>query len=213
MHLAIVYTPAAASTTGYATAQTGATWTLAATTAADSLAHLTTITNNSATDLSSKTALITGTDADGLPQTETLTLPGASVAVTGLKYFKTVTSIVPSATIGAPTVGLGWAATAVGPTVELNWRQNQFQVSIGLWITGTISVTEQHSFDYLRDSNTVGPNLGSQNANWWNDTYLTAVTASTESNYILPPVLTRLKINSVTATATVTQYIIQGDKS
>lgn len=213
MHLAIIYTPAAANVTGYATAQTGAAWTLAHTTAADSLAHLTTITNNSSTDHSGKTALITGTDADGLAQTETLALPAASVAVTGLKYFKTVTSIVPSATIGADTMGLGWAATAVGPSIELNWRQNQFQVSVALWITGTINVTEQHSFDYLRDAVLAGTTTGTQAANWWDDTYLAGITASNESNYILAPVLTRLKINSVTATATVTQYVIQGDKS
>lgn len=48
--------------------------------------------------------VITGTDAQGQPQTEVLSTPGGS---TGKKAFATITSIVPSASITALTVGTG----------------------------------------------------------------------------------------------------------
>ncbi len=98
------YTPAATTANGYAAGVTGATWTLSATTANDGLAHKTTILNNSATNHSGKTALVTGTDADGNAQTETITLPNGNVTVTGSKYFKTVTSVVPAEFAIAPAV-------------------------------------------------------------------------------------------------------------
>jgi hypothetical protein len=113
------YTIVAASLTGYASNATGATWTLTATTPGDGLAHPVTIKNDSATDHSGKTTIITGTGAEGQAQTETLNLPGTSATVTSLKYFKTVTSVVPSATIGADTMDIGWTAAGVTPLIPL----------------------------------------------------------------------------------------------
>src|SRR5574337_64867 len=96
------------SAIGFKSNATGATWTLTATTPNDGLAHKVTIANDSATDHSAKTAVITGTDANNNALTETVNLPAASPAVvTSTKFFKTVTSIVPSATIGGDTMGLG----------------------------------------------------------------------------------------------------------
>ncbi|MCK5606908.1 hypothetical protein KAR91_33710 [Candidatus Pacearchaeota archaeon] len=78
---------------------------------ADGLGHLVTITQVSATNHAGKTAAIVGTDASDNPLTETLAaLPNGAVTVTGVKYFKTVTSITPSATIGADTMTAGFAA-------------------------------------------------------------------------------------------------------
>jgi len=201
------YTPAAANLTGLASNVTGASWPLSATSAADNLAHLITIRNDTATDHSGKTALITGTDADGQTQTETLALPGVSATVTSTKNFMTVTSVVPSATIGADTMDIGWSAVAWGRTIPLNWRQDQFQVSLAVVITGTISVTVQHTFDYLSGVGNI------QSANWLNHATLAAVTATADGNYAFPAVATHLRINSVTGGATVKFYVVQGDRS
>lgn len=106
-----------ANISGYKTAATGATWTLTTTTAGDGAGHLTTIKNNSTNNHSGKTALITGTNSMGEPQTETITLPASSETKTGAKYFKTISTIVPSSSIGADTMELGWSA-AYSPPVK-----------------------------------------------------------------------------------------------
>ena len=203
----VSYSPVAASLTGLATAVTGATWTLSATRAGDFLAHTLTIRNNSVTDHSGKTAIITGTDADGFSQTETLALPGTSATVTSLKYFLTVTSVVPSATIGADTMDIGWSAISYTRTIPLNWRQDQFQISLAVIITGTINVTAQHTFDYLSGVGNI------QSANWFNHATMSSITATVDGNYAFPCVATHLKINSVTNGATVKFYVIQGNNS
>lgn len=198
--------PLTAVLTGFATNVTGATWALAATTSGDSLAHTVTIQNNSVTNHSGKTALITGTDADGKPQTETLALPGASATVTGVKSFLTVTSIVPSATIGADTMNLGWSAVSVSKTVTLDISQAPFSVSLGVVISGTANVTLQHSFDrWAGDGN-------SQAVNWFNHATLAAITATADGNYAYPVYSVRLKFNSVTNGATTKVYITQGSR-
>jgi len=201
------YTPAAASLTGLASNVTGASWPLSATSAGDSLAHTITIRNDTATDHSGKTALITGTDADGYAQTETLALPGVSATVTSTMYFLTVTSVVPSATIGADTMDIGWSAVAYGRTVPLNWRQQSFQTSLAVVITGTINVTVQHTFDYLSANGNI------QSANWFPHATIASVTGNADGNYAFPAVATHLKINSVTNGATVKFYVVQGAKS
>jgi hypothetical protein len=114
------YTVAAANTTRFASNATGATWTLAETTTGDNLAHLVTIKGDAATNHSAKTAVITGTDANGGALTETVNLPNGTATVTSTKHFLTVTSIVPSATIGADTMDLGIAAAARSPWIAID---------------------------------------------------------------------------------------------
>jgi len=119
--------------------------------AGDGLAHLITITQAGATNHSAKTAIITGTDAAGNPQTETaLALPNGAATVTSTKYFLTVTSVAISATIGADTMTMGWAAGSVS-----DWKQMQsqskslagFNLGIGCTVTGTPNYTVQYTFD------------------------------------------------------------------
>jgi len=128
------YTLAAASLTGYASNVTGASWTITTNTATDGLAHPVTIKNDSATDHSAKTAIITGTGPEGQALTESLSLPAGSATVTSLKYFKTVTSVVPSATIGVDTMDIGWTAVAVTPAIPINFAVHgtaELQVTLG----------------------------------------------------------------------------------
>jgi len=114
-----VYTLSAASLTGYASNATGASWPLTATTAGDGLAHPVTIKNDSATDHSGKTVVITGTDANGTAITETLNLGAGSATVTSTKYFKTVTSVVMTGTADADGIPVVTRLTQAGTTAIL----------------------------------------------------------------------------------------------
>lgn len=139
----------ALSATGFVSNATGATWTLSATSVSDGLAHLVTIHNDSATDHSAKTALLTGTDPNGNPQTETLSLPAGTATVTSTKYFLTLTSVVPSATIGADTMDVGYTAASVTPTYySPNLPFPQFNIGFGCTVvSGSPTYTVQHTYD------------------------------------------------------------------
>src|SRR5678810_287176 len=143
----LTYSPVTTSQNGFANNITGGSWALTATSSGDGLAHLFTIHNDSATDHSAKTAVIIGTDSDGKPQTETMNLPAGTATTTSTKFFKTVTSVTPSASIGADTMDLGWNVSAVSRTIPLNWREAPFSLNYALAVSGTVSVTVQHTSD------------------------------------------------------------------
>lgn len=145
----------AANTTRFASNVTGATWTLANTTTVDTMAHQVTILNDSVTDHSAKTATLTGTDANDNALTETVNLPVGSATVTSAKYFKTLTTVVPSATIGADTMDIGIAATARTPWVKLDLRQTPINVGVGVEITGTVNYDMLCTFDHTPDGNSI----------------------------------------------------------
>lgn len=194
--------PAATSANGFLTGATGATWTLTATNSGDSLAHLVTITNNTANSHAAKTALLTGTDADGNVQTETMSLPAGSVATTSTKHFATLTSIVPSATIGADTIGIGWSAVAVSQTLVVD--HHQVAPPFGnCVVTGTVnfSVQETGSDPFTSPD---------QSAMWAAPTAWSGKTASLASVFDFSITAVRLLVNSVTAGATVALSISQG---
>lgn len=199
------FTPEAADALGFAddVAYSGGGYALTATTPNDSLAHIVTILGNAATNHSGKTFTITGTDADGVAQSEAIAGPNGVATVSSTKYFKTVTSVTVSATTGADTFDIGWTAVAVSATFPLNWRERDFQVSLGLIITGTINVTVQHTLDALHAEYVASPS-------WFPHSSLVSKTASADGNYAFPVTATRLLINSVTAGATVGFRIVQG---
>lgn len=144
------FTSAAASTNGMGAAltSTGASYVLTASGAADSLAHQVTIKNNSATDHSGNTCLITGTDENGNALTETHAMPAGSATVTSVKFFQTVTSIVPSASTGASTFDIGWAAASKGAWVYFDSNINPFNVGIGCTVnSGTPNYAIEYSYD------------------------------------------------------------------
>jgi hypothetical protein len=141
------YTLAALNATGYASNATGAAWTLSSTAGpSDGLAHQVTIKNDAATDHSAKTAVITGTSAEGHAQTETLNLPGNAATVTSVGYFRTVTSVVPSATIGADTMDIGWNAVGVTPAYVCNAHSGSGP-QIGVKLGGTVSIGLEQTND------------------------------------------------------------------
>jgi hypothetical protein len=134
--------PADADLTGFASNVTGAAFTITTAATSDGLAHQVSIRNDSANDHSGKTVTLVGTDADGMPQTEVVTGPGASATVESAKYFKTLTSATPSATIGADTFDIGWLDEVVSQTIMLN-RHAGFGTMLQLDVTGTLDVTVQ----------------------------------------------------------------------
>lgn len=208
------YTPADDSATGFASNQTGATCTLAATSAADGLAHLVIITNDSAVDHSDngETFVLTGTDADGFEQTETVAGPGVSTTVTSTKYFKTLTSVVPSITWVTDTYDVGWTDDIVSPTIPLNYRQQGgFQVACGVDISGTIDYTVQFCVEELRPQQPSTAATAPSTLKWWNHEALTALTADAFSNFTVPVTACRLLINSLTTGATIALQLNQGN--
>lgn len=198
------FTPADVSTTGFAASVTGATFTLTNTAATDSLAHRVTVLNNTATNHSAKTLTFIGTDVDGLPLTESIAAPAGSATVTTVGYYKTLTSVTISATIGADTFSIGWNDQFVSRTIGVN--RNGGIVGLNIILTGTINYTVQQT---LNDIQT----LDRTSINWLpnDDTALVSATASANGNYVAGIIATRLVINSYGSGATIQYNITQRD--
>lgn len=96
-----------------------------------------------------RTFLITGTDCCGNLQTESIA--GSAISTTtGLKNFKTVTSVfVDAATAGAITVG--WVATLETAWIPLDHYQAPFNYSYQVDIT-TATFTVEGTLDDVQDS-------------------------------------------------------------
>lgn len=192
-----LFTVAAAALTHFLSNATGATWTLTETSTGDGLAHQITIRNDSATDHSAKTAILTGTDANGNVLTETLNLPGTSATVTSTKFFLTLTSVVPSATIGADTMDIGMAATARSPWVQCFPEK---ETGVGVAVTGTIN------FDVL-----VCLETPSGDAQVFNHASFTAKTADIAGVVGYPVTAVAVDVNSNTS-GTFRLQVVQGDR-
>lgn len=192
------FTVDAANLTRYASNATGATWTLAQTTTADGLAHFVVITNDSATDHSAKTAIITGTDGAGVAQTETVNLPGVSGTVTSTKLFKTVTSVVPSATIGADTMDIGISAIAATGWIKVDSSKD---IGVAVDIGGTINYDIEVCYEE--------PAIGASRA--FDHASFTAKTADIAGVIAHPVNAVRVYVNSHTS-GTFTFQVLQGTR-
>jgi len=201
------FTPAAASLTGFASNVTGATWTLTTTATSDSLAHRVSIKNDAATDHSTKTMILTGTDADNKVITETLNMPtgsgGATPTRESVSYFKTLVTIVPSATIGVDTMDIGWVDEFVSNTIPYNHKGDT--AGINVTVTGTINYSAQYSYsDIQRDTTFEWEDS--------NDTNLVSATTDQTSNISFSVMATRIKVNSYSTGATLRYAIVQFDE-
>lgn len=146
--------PANANLTGFASNVTGDTWTLTANDSGDSLAHQVSITNDSATDHSAKTADLVGTDANGAAQTETVNLPAGTSTIETTKYWLTLTSVTPSATINADTMDIGWVDEVVTETYPLNHRGDVPATYAVSGATGTFSAAIEETFTDFQNKST-----------------------------------------------------------
>jgi hypothetical protein len=142
------YTSSAASLTGFASNVTGAAFTLTTLVTDDSLAHKVTLRNDTATDHSAKTVTITGS-YDGMAVTEVLAMPAGSATATSANYYDTLVSVVPSATIGADTMDIGWAAASISPWTWFRPEAGEtgFSFGFGCTVTGSPGYSVQYTFD------------------------------------------------------------------
>jgi hypothetical protein len=197
--------PANTSATRYLSNATGATWTLTNTTPGDSLARVVTITNDSATDHSAKTAILTGTDADGRAQTETVNLPAGSGTTTSTKHFLTLTTVVPSATIGSDTMDIGIGDDIVSKTFPMN-HWSDVGASAFIDVTGTINVDIEVTYDPPNRSGDFTWTDQSTPA-WANSTNFAGKTADTHAQLDTGIYAARFRINSYTDTAELQGWI------
>ena len=209
--IAKFYTPAAESSTGYVTGITGAgPWTPTNANAGDNLSHLTTIT--SAANLSALTFTITGKDASGVALTETITGPNATT-VTGTKYFSSITSISVSATLGANTADVGYAANAVSQPIPMSYLANAPAIGIAAIVTGTINYTVQYTYRELNVSAPPTPVVQADDAAWFAITALSGKTSTLDAQIAFPIWALPLLVNSLTAGATIELDILQAVSS
>ncbi len=194
------FTAAAAATTGHASNVTGAVWAIATPSALDGIAHFVTIHNDAATDHSAKTIVLVGTDANGNPVTETLAAPAGTATVTSAKAYRSLTSATPSATIGADTFDIGWAATGHTPWVDLDPSLLPFGASAAVFlVSGSLNFDVQHCYDNPPTEDSVSFKISA----------LTGKTASTDGSYTAPVNAVRVNINSHTS-AVFTFLALQG---
>lgn len=195
------FTPEAANTTGFLAGATGAgPFTPSSPTSGDNLAHLFTIISGD--DLSAITFTVTGFDADGNVQTEAIVGPNATTA-TSTNYWSSITSVTASATLDVNTADFGWSGESVTKSIILSYINQNFFVGIGVTVTGTINWTLQHTFSDVFDKTGI-------TYNWWDHDTLVGQTGSADGNYAINLIASRLKINSVTAGATVVWEMVQG---
>ena len=201
--ISLSFSPADDDTNGYGatlSGTAGAAFTLTANNAGDSMAHLVIITPSGSV---TGNYTLTGTDADGHAQTETLATSTTN-AVTSTKYYKTLTEVLAPSGIGAETVDIGWTDDIVSKTIPLDSRANPFSVGIGVDITGTINYTIQHTFASI-----LAPGSIPSTEKWFNHSSLTGQTADANGNYAFNCQAMRLLINSMSSGATVTLEVVQ----
>ena len=196
------YTPAVALTTAFNAqgfTSTGAATEPTTTTTSDGLAHYVTLTSPAQATLAGINFTIVGTDPDGHSISETIAGPASASTVTGTKFFKTIVTIQPSATMGALTLAVGIAVTAITPTIALT--NSVAAAGMTVAVTGTVNYTMYETFSnvYVHSANSVSTPI----------TALTAKTANTSGNSSVSATGVILLINSVTANATVTTWLNQ----
>lgn len=165
---------AAANTAGMGAAltSTGAAYVITASGAADLLGHKIIVTNNSATNHSGKTLALVGTNENGEPVTETLAHAAGSTTTTSAKYYKTLTSITPSASTGVDTFDIGWTAAAVGPRVYPDLDVSSVSIGISVSkVAGSPNFSIRYTYDFV---------------DWYTHATITGKTASFDGTITIP---------------------------
>lgn len=209
MLLRIDLDPANVSLTGFASNMTGAgPWTMTADNSGDGLAHQVSIRNDSANNHAGKTVTLVGTDADGNAQTEVVTGPGGSATVESTKYFLTLTTATPSATIGTDTFDFGWVDEFVSESFPLQYERNVSSKFI-LDVTGTINLDVQFTVCDTTDR----AHFADQEAYKWVEPAASLTAETSDSTAIVEVgagyTAFRVQVNSYTDTAELQLYVSQ----
>lgn len=162
------YTLSALSVSGYVNAATGVgPFTTIAGAPADGLGHQVTLASTAVLNAINMT--ITGLDAEGRAQTEVIAGPNNNT-VTSTKYFKSISSVAASATLGANTMNIGWNAVIVTPLYPIDSHRVAAAV-MSVTIGGTVTFTCQQTVDDPFNANPVS--------------YFTLGTASQTASYLI----------------------------
>ena len=169
----------------------------------DNLAHIVTLTAPVQATLAGIAFTIVGTDAAGNSQTEVIAAgPASGATVNSTKFFLTVETIQPSATMGGLVLSVGLLAEAIGYWVNLENTMSAPMVMVN--VTGTINYTVlQTPANIFDEVGTVYTDLGVAIPN------MSAVTAQVLANGGESCRAIMLRINSFTAGATITAYVNQ----
>lgn len=185
------------TSTGAATAPT-------TTATSDSLAHQVTFTSPVQATLAGITFTIVGTDADGNVQTETgITGPASASTVTSTKYFKTVATVQPSATMGGLVVAIGIAAPSLSQTIPIVFRSPS-AAAMTVTVTGTINFTVQETVANVFSAYPATLPFTAITA-------LSSKTAQTSGTATIGATGVQVLTNSVTNGATYTLYLSQSE--
>lgn len=169
----------------------------------DGLAHQVSLT--SAANLGAITITVTGTDADGQAVTEGIAGPvGNTVETT--KFFKTVTTISASSTLGANTLDVGWVDEAVSQTIPLEIYLHNGYPNVQVTLSGTANFDIEDTMSNIRASSSPPPSQADYT--WLNDANFTNKSASLSSALAVLARAIRLAINSYSAGATFNLAIV-----
>lgn len=200
--------PATEDTDAYANdvnASAGDPFTLAATSAGDSLAHKVIITPSGSV---TGNYTITGTDADGQTQTETLATDTVN-AVTSAKYYLTLTSVLAPAGIGAETVDIGFVDEVASRTILLDSSRSE-PATVSVDHTGTANWTIQTTVQQADHRGYAAPfDFDDQeDLFWFNDANFTTKTADTNNSLGLRGLTAmRVVLNSYSAGAELQVFV------
>ena len=148
---------------------------------------------------SARTFTVTGTDPNGVAQTEAITGPNAT-SVESTKYFKTITSIAVDAAC-AGNISVGTVDEFVTPTIPLNYN-NEGGATVSIeGISGTIDVSVEQTF-----SNVFQP---ADIVYFAAHADITTITADAHAELAAHATGVRLKCNSYTNTAELKMAILQ----
>ena len=167
----------------------------------DNLAHIVTLTAPVQATLAGIAFTIVGTDAAGNSQTEVIAAgPASGATVNSTKFFLTVETIQPSATMGGLLLSIGLLAEAIGYWVNLENTMSAPMVMVN--VTGTINYTVlQTPANIFDEVGTAYTALGIAIPN------MSAVTTQVLANGGESCRAIMLRVNSFTAGATITAHI------
>lgn len=179
----------------FAAEVTGATWNLTETESPFGVAYQVSLENLSATDYSGETWTIVG-ELYGFPQTETLAMPAGLATVETVNYYSSISSIVPSASIEADTMNIGYVDEAVSKPFVIDNTISNTTICFIVENGATVNYTGQYTLSKTNNNS----DLLFLDVPLNSDIY--QKTVSNSETFIGKPTALRIKINSFTGNQT-----------